>query len=68
MPFGDGEWGRLPGKAMRFAPFYRHHLGGRFTMIGLLVALTSALYVNTVEPTVRTGDFRTTVGRLRAAI
>ena len=41
---------------MRIARFYQKTLFGVFTMIGLLVALTSALYVNTVDRQL-TGDF-----------
>ena len=44
------------GKAMRIARFYQKTLFGVFTIIGLIVALTSALYVNTVDRQL-TGDF-----------
>ena len=41
---------------MRIARFYQKTLFGVFAMIGLIVALTSALYVNTVDRQL-TGDF-----------
>jgi hypothetical protein len=41
---------------MRIARFYQKTLFGVFTIIGLIVALTSALYVNTVDRQL-TGDF-----------
>ena len=41
---------------MRIARFYQKTLFGMFAMIGLIVALTSALYVNTVDRQL-TGDF-----------
>src|SRR5215813_13252665 len=44
------------GEAMRIARFYQKTLFGVFAMIGLIVALTSALYVNTVDRQL-TGDF-----------
>jgi uncharacterized membrane protein affecting hemolysin expression len=44
------------GKAMRIARFYQKTLFGVFTIIGLIVALTSALYVKTVDRQL-TGDF-----------
>jgi hypothetical protein len=44
------------GEAMRIARFYQKTLFGVFAMIGLIVALTSALYVYTVDRQL-TGDF-----------
>ena len=41
---------------MRIAQFYQKTLFGMFVIIGLIVALTSALYVNTVDRQL-TGDF-----------
>jgi len=41
---------------MRIARFYQKTLFGVFAIIGLIVALTSALYVNTVDRQL-TGDF-----------
>src|SRR6476619_3257391 len=41
---------------MRIARFYQKTLFGVFTIIGLIVALTSALYVKTVDRQL-TGDF-----------
>jgi len=41
---------------MRIARFYQKTLFGVFAMIALIVALTSALYVNTVDRQL-TGDF-----------
>jgi len=41
---------------MRIAQFYQKTLFGMFAIIGLIVALTSALYVNTVDRQL-TGDF-----------
>jgi sensor histidine kinase regulating citrate/malate metabolism len=41
---------------MRIARFYQKTLFGVFAMIGLIVALTSAIYVNTVDRQL-TGDF-----------
>ncbi|MGC1700855.1 MAG: hypothetical protein WA796_19360, partial [Pseudolabrys sp.] len=41
---------------MRIARFYQKTLFGVFAMIGLIVALTSALYVYTVDRQL-TGDF-----------
>ena len=41
---------------MRIARFYQKTLFGMFVIIGLIVALTSALYVNTVDRQL-TGDF-----------
>jgi hypothetical protein len=41
---------------MRIARFYQKTLFGVFTIIGLILTLTSALYVNTVDRQL-TGDF-----------